>query len=58
VAGAPGTVSDTARETPRPAPRLGAHTEEVLLEFMGLGTGALGALVDMGIVATADEGSQ
>ena len=38
----------------RPAPRLGEHTDEVLLEVLGLSTGELGALHDAGIVAGPD----
>ena len=37
----------------RPAPRLGADTEAVLADVLGLGSGQIGALVDQGIVAAA-----
>lgn len=36
-----------------PAPRLGAHTDEVLAEVLGLDSGAIGRLHDDGIVAGA-----
>jgi 2-methylfumaryl-CoA isomerase len=35
----------------KPAPRLGEHTDEVLLEVLGLSSGEVGALHDAGIVA-------
>lgn len=53
VAGAPASLADTDRQPPRPAPQLGAHTEEVLLDYMQLGSGAFATLVDKGIVALA-----
>lgn len=37
----------------RPAPRLGADTEAVLADVLGLGAGQIGALFDQGIVAGA-----
>lgn len=53
VAGAPASLSGAARQSPRPAPQLGAHTEEVLLDYMQLGSGSFAKLVDKGIVAVA-----
>ena len=36
-----------------PAPRLGQHTDEILAELLGLGSGEIGRLHDQGIIATA-----
>jgi 2-methylfumaryl-CoA isomerase len=38
----------------RPAPRLGEHTDEVLLDLLGLSAGEVGALHDAGVVAGPD----
>jgi 2-methylfumaryl-CoA isomerase len=38
----------------RPAPTLGEHTDEILLDVLGLGAGEVGALHDAGIVAGPD----
>ena len=43
------------RGAPHPAPYLGEHSEEVLSERLGLGSGEIGALIDAGIVATSDK---
>lgn len=41
-----------AGKTPvRPAPQLGQHTDEVLADILGLGSGEIGRLHDQGIVA-------
>jgi 2-methylfumaryl-CoA isomerase len=40
---------------PRPAPFLGEHTEEVLLEKLGLTQGQIGMLVDRGIARMSDQ---
>jgi 2-methylfumaryl-CoA isomerase len=40
---------------PEAAPYLGQHSEEVLAERLGLSSGAIGDLVDRGIVARSDE---
>ena len=51
---APGTplvFSAVARSVPRPAPQLGEHTEEVLLDVLRLDHAGYGRLVDRGIVA-------
>jgi len=37
-----------------PAPLLGQHTDEVLLDVLGLDSGAVGRLHDAGIVAGAE----
>ena len=36
-----------------PAPRLGAHTDEVLADILGLSAAAIGRLHDQGVVAGA-----
>jgi 2-methylfumaryl-CoA isomerase len=38
-------------DRPRPAPSLGADTEEVLADVLGLGSGQIGALMDSGVAA-------
>ncbi|HEV7157757.1 MAG TPA: CoA transferase [Caulobacteraceae bacterium] len=40
-----------SRRAVRPAPLLGQHTDEVLYEVLGLGSGAVGRLHDQGVVA-------
>lgn len=40
-----------ARLAPQPAPRLGAHTDEILAEVLGLSSGAIGRLHDAKVVA-------
>ncbi len=40
---------------PAPAPYLGQHSEEVLGERLGLSSGAIGALIDRGIVSPSDK---
>lgn len=52
VPGPPTTFSGFARETPRAAPRLGEHTEEVLADIAGLSSGEIGRLHDAGVVAS------
>jgi 2-methylfumaryl-CoA isomerase len=49
--GSPFDFSAASREPPRPAPRLGEHTEAILADVLGLGSGAIGALMDAGVVA-------
>ncbi|WP_120716723.1 CoA transferase [Tsuneonella amylolytica] len=46
-----------AREAadPRPAPYLGQHSEEVLSQRLGLGSGQIGDLIDRGVVDTSDQ---
>ncbi len=39
------------RQPPAPAPRLGADTEAILAEVLGLGAGQIGRLMDAGVVA-------
>lgn len=40
-----------ARLAARPAPRLGEHTDEILLDVLGLSSGEVGQLHDAGVVA-------
>jgi 2-methylfumaryl-CoA isomerase len=40
---------------PRPAPYLGEHSEEVLGERLGLSSGAIARLIDLGVVGTSDK---
>ncbi|MCG8347056.1 MAG: 2-methylfumaryl-CoA isomerase [Chloroflexales bacterium] len=52
--GAPLDFSAVARLPVRPAPRLGEHTDEILLDVLGLSEGEVGKLHDEGIVAGPD----
>ncbi|MCX7888476.1 MAG: CoA transferase [Rhodobacteraceae bacterium] len=51
AAGAVARIAGEARRAQRPAPALGADTDAVLAELLGLPSGAIGALHDRGIVA-------
>lgn len=51
--GFPGTLAAAARSAPRPAPMLGAHTDEILADVLDLSGGEIGALHDAGLVAGA-----
>lgn len=51
VPASPVTFGAGPRDRPTPAPDLGQHTEEVLAELLGLGSGQIGALMDSGVVA-------
>ena len=51
VPGSPVSFSDLARMGPAPAPVLGEHTEEILGDVLGLGSGQIGKLMDQGVVA-------
>jgi 2-methylfumaryl-CoA isomerase len=53
AAGAFATLPGVDREPPRPAPRNGEHSEAVLAERLGLGSGAIARLIDSGLVGTA-----
>ena len=50
VPGSPLDFSSVPRETPRRAPALGEHTDEVLAEVLGLSDGAIGKLREKHIV--------
>jgi 2-methylfumaryl-CoA isomerase len=49
--GAAGTIPQDARLAPRAAPKLGAHTDEVLMEILGMSSAEVGKLHDAGVVA-------
>jgi 2-methylfumaryl-CoA isomerase len=51
VPASPISFGGRAPDQPRPAPWLGQHTEEVLADVLGLGSGQIGALMDAGVVA-------
>ena len=53
--GSPLSFSGAARLPVTPAPRLGQHTDQILLEDLGLTTKELGVLHDDGVVAGPDE---
>jgi 2-methylfumaryl-CoA isomerase len=52
--GAMGTVLPDARGPVQPAPRLGADTDQVLAEVLGMSSSEIGRLHDAGVVAGAD----
>jgi 2-methylfumaryl-CoA isomerase len=54
AAGTPLTFSKVDRKPPRPAPRLGEHTDEILDEILGLSGLEIGRLHDAAIVAGPD----
>jgi len=49
--GQPLTFSAAARESLRPAPQLGEHTDEILAEILGLSSEAIGKLHDKKVVS-------
>lgn len=51
AAGPAATLAGEPRGPVRPAPQLGAHTDEVLADVLGLHGGAIGKLRDQGLVA-------
>ncbi|MFN3642284.1 MAG: CoA transferase [Gemmobacter sp.] len=51
--GSPVSFGAVPRVPPGPAPRLGEHSEAILADVLGLGSGAIGRLVDAGVVAVA-----
>ena len=51
--GSPYSFGALSREAPRPAPRLGQHTEEILCEVAGLPDTEIASLFDSGIVRQA-----
>lgn len=52
AAGAFATLPGMERQPPRPAPRNGEHSEAVLAERLGLGSGTIARLIDSGLVGT------
>ena len=50
VPGHPALFGALGRAAPRPAPVLGQHTEEILADVAGLGSGEIGRLFDAGVV--------
>jgi len=55
AAGFPGNLPGAKRAPVRPAPRLGAHTDEILAAELGLPEGEIGRLHDAGIVAGPEQ---
>lgn len=55
AAGPFANMPERERGAPHPAPYLGANSEEILAERLGLGSGAIGKLMDSGIVAGSDK---
>ena len=51
VPGSPLDFGAVPNPAPARAPRLGEHTDEILLELLGLSEGELGGLHDAGVVA-------
>ncbi|MEL6769001.1 MAG: CoA transferase [Pseudomonadota bacterium] len=51
VPGSPFGFSEITREDPRPAPRLGEHTEAILADVAGLPGAEIASLFDAGVVA-------
>ena len=47
----PASFSALPRQPATPAPRLGAHSEEILGDFLGMGTAQIARLIDKGLVA-------
>ena len=55
VAGGAMHFSTIARSPPRPAPRVGQHTDEILADLLGLDSSAIGRLHDQGVVAGPEQ---
>jgi len=58
AAGAMATIPQIERGAPLPAPLLGAHSEEILAERLGLTTNMIGELHAKGIVGLAQKGTE
>lgn len=58
AAGAFATVPQLDRQVPRPAPRNGEHSEEILSTRLSLSSGQIARLIDAGIVGTASTGAR
>jgi 2-methylfumaryl-CoA isomerase len=57
AAGAMATIPQIDRDPPRPAPLLGAHSEEVLADRLGLTASMIGDLHAKGIVGIPAKGT-
>ena len=53
VSGAPATIPQAQRSTPRRAPHLGEHTDEILATVLGLSDGEIARLHDAALVETS-----
>ncbi len=51
--GSPIRFSEIENLAPQPAPLLGAHTEQILADRLGLSSGQIGTLLQQGVIATA-----
>lgn len=58
AAGSFGSVPQMERQAPRPAPRNGQHSEEILSQRLKLSSRELGRLIDTGIVGTGHKGEK
>lgn len=56
AAGSFATVPQIERQAPRPAPRNGQHSEEILAARLSLSSGEIARLIDAGIVGTTQTG--
>ena len=54
--GSPMEFSAVPRHPPRRAPLLGEHTEEILVDMLGLSSGEIASLHDAGVVASSSAG--
>jgi len=54
VAGPAATLAGAPRGAPTPAPKLGADTDEVLADLLGMSSGEIGRLHDAGLVRGAE----
>lgn len=56
--GVPLAFSAEPRTPPEPAPRLGEHTDQILLDLLGLSSAQVGVLHDRGVVRSAFSSSE